>query len=104
MTTSVTLAAAFPIAGVWLGAFGLIVAIVLIPVFPFILRARRRKAKAELHEKIEKATADILADGVVSGPKGPYVPHVRSGAGSSLGPSNETSPPKANAYHGTPWN
>jgi hypothetical protein len=95
---------AFPIAGVWLYAFGLIVAIMLIPIFPFILRRRRRKAQQELHEKIEKAKAKILADGVVSGPKGPYVPRDRSGARTSLSPNNDTGPHKANAYHGTPWN
>lgn len=98
------IAAAFPIAGLWLYTFGLIVAIILLPVFPMILRRRRRKDQQELHEKIEKAMVDILADGVVSGPKGHYKPHRRRGARSSLYPYNETRPPKGNAYDGMPWN
>ena len=93
----------FPIAGVWMLAFGAIVAVILIPIFPFILRRRRRIGQQELHEKIEKAKADILADGIVSGPKGDYVARDRSGSRTSLGPNNDTSPPKANAYHGTTW-
>jgi flagellar biosynthesis/type III secretory pathway M-ring protein FliF/YscJ len=97
------LANAFPVAGVWVYAFMAIVALILIPIFPFILRRRRRRAQKQLHERIEKAKADILEDGVVEGPKGPYVPHNRSGVKTDLWPPHDTRPPKANAYHGMPW-
>ncbi|MFC1499325.1 hypothetical protein ACFLS1_12760 [Verrucomicrobiota bacterium] len=97
------LANAFPVAGVWMYTFMAIVAIILIPIFPFILRRRRRKAQQELHDKVEKAKADILEDGIVEGPKGPYVRHKSWGVGTRLPPSSETVPPKTNAYHGGPW-
>ena len=98
------LANAFPVAGVWLYVFMACVAVVLLPIFPFILRRRRRRAQRELHAKIEKARASILEDGIVEGPKGPYVPHRSSGAKTELYPHNETGPPKGNAFHGMPWN
>jgi hypothetical protein len=104
MNRLIFIAAAFPIAGVWLYTFGLLVAIILTPVFPFILRHRRRRAKAELHEKIEKAIDGILADGVVSRPKGRYKPCRHHGARTSLHPYNETRPPRGNSYDGMPWN
>ena len=97
------LANAFPVAGVWLYTFMAVFAIVLIPIFPFILRRRRRRAQQELHEKIEKAKANILEDGVVEGPKGPYVQHTPWGVGTELPPSSETGPPKGNAFHSGPW-
>ena len=97
------LANAFPVAGVWLYAFMAIVAIILIPVFPFILRRRRRLNQRELHDKIEKAKADILENGVVEGPKGPYVRHKPWGVGTALPPSQHTDQPSVNAYHGGPW-
>ena len=100
---NLVLANAFPVAGVWMYAFMAIVAIVLIPIFPFILRRRRRRAQQELHEKIEKAKADILEDGVVQGPKGPYVRHKPWGIGTELPTSSETGSPKGNAFHGGPW-
>ena len=78
-------------------------AIVVVMLLPFMLRRRRRREQRELHDKIKKAKADILEDGVVEGPKGPYVPHRRSGVKTELWPPHDTRPPKANAYHGMPW-
>ncbi len=40
------------------------------------LAAEERQLR-EIREKVAKAKASILADGVVSGPKGKYVPHIR---------------------------
>lgn len=97
------MANAFPVAGVWMYTFMAIVGSILIPIFPFILRRRRRRAQKELHDRIEKAKADILKDGVVAGPKGPYVPHVPWGVGTEVPPPHDTRPPKAKAYHGGPW-
>ena len=59
----------------WMLGWMLICLLILLPVFPFILRWRRRRAQREAHQKVEKAKADILADGIVEGPKEPYVPH-----------------------------
>ena len=87
------------VVSILLGSVALLSAIVL----PVILRRRRRRAQQELHDKIEKAKADILEDGVVEGPKGPYVRHKPWGVGTELPPSNETGPPKGNAFHGGPW-
>jgi hypothetical protein len=101
---SVLLANAFPVVGVWLYGFMAVLALVLLPVFPFILRRRRRRAREVLHAKIEKAREKILEDGIVEGPKGPYVPHRSSGVKTTLYPHNETGPPKSNAFHGMPWN
>ena len=100
---NLVLANAFPVAGAWVYAFMAVFAIVLLPIFPFILRRRRRQAKQELHEKIEKARTEILEDGVVEGPKGPYVKHTPWGVGTELPPASETGPPKGNAFHGGPW-
>ncbi len=99
---NIIIANAFPIAGVWLYAFMLIVAIILIPIFPFILRHRRRRDQKEIHDKVEKAKADILADGVVSGPKGPYVGHIAWGS-RTRSQTNEAGPQKHNSFHSGPW-
>ena len=93
---------AFPIAGVWVFTFMAIFALILIPIFPFILRRRKRKEGAALHERIEKAKADILEDGIVEGPKGPRAPHIPWGS-RKRSPTNEAGPRKQNAYHGGPW-
>ena len=102
MITVVIAQNTFPVAGVWLYTFMLIFAVILAPIFPFILRRRRKREQAELHDKIEKAKADILADGVVEGPKGPYVPHESWGVGST-GRTPTGGPPQGRAYHGGPW-
>jgi hypothetical protein len=95
-------AAALPVAGVWVLTFMALFALVLLPVFPFILRHRRKVAQKELHKKIEEAKEKILEDGVVEGPKGPRARHIAWGSKRrSLTDGNST--PKHNAYHGGPW-
>lgn len=93
---------ALPVAGAWVLTFMAIFAVVLLPIFPFILRRRRKREQAELHDKIEKAKVDILEDGVVEGPKGPYVPHTRWEVGSEVGTPRD-GPPRGRSFHGGPW-
>ena len=65
-------------------------------------RRRRVREGRELHTRIAEAEADILKDGVVSGPKGPYVPHRRWDVGSEVGTPRDGSL-RESAYHGMPW-
>ncbi len=89
----------------WILAWFLICAAILIPLFPFILRRRRKRERAELHDKIAKAKSEILADGVVEGPKGPYVPHKRWGVGAQAGhdplTDHESNPVAKKGYYGS---
>ena len=96
------IANAFPIAGVWVLTFMAIVAVILIPIFPFILRRRDRREQQELHEKIEKAKEKILEDGIIEGPKGPRGKHIPWGS-KIRSATNEAGPEKHNAFHGGPW-
>ena len=93
---------ALPVAGVWMLTFMAGLAIVLFAIFPFILRRRKRREGAALHERIEKAKADILEDGIVEGPKGPRAPHIPWGS-KRRSPTNEAGTQKQSAYHGGPW-
>ena len=88
-----------------LTAFVIIGAIVIVCVIvvPFIHRHRRKRAKEQMQEKVEKAIADIMEDGIIEGPKGAYVPRRRSGVRTELWPPRDTRPPRANAYNGMPW-
>jgi len=74
----------------------------LAAVFPIILHVRRRRARRELADRVRKARDGILADGVVSGPKGAYVAHRRWDLGLT-GRTPTRGPPKARAYDGGPW-
>ena len=85
----------------WMLIFMIALAIVLFAVFPLILRRRRKKEGAALHEQIEKAKANILADGIVEGPKGPRARHIPWGR--KRGSRNDSGPPKHSAYDGGPW-
>lgn len=89
----------------WMLAWFAICTAILLPVFPFILRWRKRHAQRELHDKVEKAKSDILADGVVEGPKGPYVPHKSWNVGSRAGQEpltdGSTKPPEHKGYYGS---
>ncbi len=55
--------------------------VALILGIPIFLIARgidaREKDKKEIHKKVAAAKMNILEDGIVEGPKGPYVPHQR---------------------------
>ena len=82
--------------------FMAIFAILLISIFPFILRRRRKQESKALHERIEYAKAKILEDGVVELPKGPRAPHIPWGS-KIRSPTNEAGTQKQNAYHGGPW-
>jgi len=83
-------------------AFMILFALVLLPFYPWILRRRRKRAQEKAHEEVEKARAEILEDGKVEGPKGPYVPHKPWDVGGT-GKTPKDGPPRANAYHGGPW-
>ena len=91
-----------PVAGAWVLAFMAVFGVLLLPVFPFILRLRRRRAQSELHEKVKKAGMEILEDGVIEGPKGPYVPHRRWGIGTEVRTPRH-GPPLGRSYDGGPW-
>lgn len=91
-----------PVAGLWMLIWMLGCAVLFAAIFPFILRHRRRREQRELHEKIEKAREDILADGVVSGPKGPRVPHKPWGVGMT-GRTPREGAPRGRSYQGGPW-
>jgi hypothetical protein len=93
---------ALPVAGAWMLTFMAALAIVLFAIFPFILHRRKRKEGAALHERIEKAKADILEDGIVEGPKGPRARHIPWGS-RMRSPTNEAGTQKHSAYHGGPW-
>lgn len=82
-----------------LGALAVVIAILV----PIIHHFRRKSDRKELHDKIEKAKAAILEDGVVEGPKGDYVPHIPYAPTTPVGTPSETGPPKQKAYKGTEW-
>jgi flagellar biosynthesis/type III secretory pathway M-ring protein FliF/YscJ len=63
----------------WMLVFMLSFAIVMLAIFPLILRLRKRKEVGELHKHIEEAKASILEDGVVKGPTGPRARHISWG-------------------------
>ncbi|MBL7114542.1 MAG: hypothetical protein ISS35_02150 [Kiritimatiellae bacterium] len=100
--TTLTIAAALPISGAWLLTFMLGFSVFLLPIFPFILRRRKRRAQAELKARNDKAREAILEDGIVEGPKGPYVKHHPWNVGTPSGTPRD-GPPKARTYHGGPW-
>ena len=99
------LAAAYnelPEASAWMLGFMIVFAILLLPIMPFIHRKRRMREQVELHKRIQEATAKILEDGKIEGPKGPYVKHVPWDVGTEAGTPRD-GPPRTNAYHGSPW-
>ncbi len=83
------------------GCLGVLACLMAV-VVPILLRRRRRREQADLHDRIEKAKAQILEDGVVEGPKGPYVRHTPWGVGTEVGTPRE-GPPRGRSYHGGPW-
>jgi len=93
-----------PRAGLWMLIWMGICGAVFLLIFPLILRRRKRRAQQELHEKVEKAKADITEDGKIEGPKGPYVPHRRWNAGAGAGhealTDHQTRSPEKGGYWG----
>ncbi len=77
-------------------------AVVLFAIFPFVLRRRKRREGAALRERIERAKADILEDGIIEGPKGPRAPHIPWGS-KRRSPTSEAGGPRHNAFHSGPW-
>jgi hypothetical protein len=61
---------------------------------------RKRKREAEEQRRIiDKARENILADGRVDGPPGPYVPHHKwKDAGTPHATDGETKPPRKGGY------
>jgi hypothetical protein len=96
------IAGGIPIAGAWLLTFMLAFALLLLPIFPFILRRRKRRDQAALKARNDKARAAILEDGIVEGPKGPYVKHKPWNIGIPSG-TPRNGPLKARTYDGGPW-
>ena len=73
----------------------LLVVVPMIAVLVLLrLRLKRKKEKRKLHEQVERAKADILADGIVEGPKGEYVPHRRWRAGLARSERGDASTPR----------
>ncbi|MBM4148522.1 MAG: hypothetical protein FJ224_05715 [Lentisphaerae bacterium] len=91
-----------PRAGVWMLIFMVASALVVIAVFPFILRKRRQRARREIEERVRSAMDKILADGRVEGPKGPYVRHIPWNAGTDASTPMHGHP-RPKAYRGTEW-
>lgn len=76
----------------WGGILGFITAVVVMPL-------RKRREAKDLSKRVAKAREQILADGKVEGPKGPYVPHKKW----NVGTPHETEPIKTRSYDGGPW-
>ena len=72
-----------------------------IPVAAICYRMRRKQERetTKRQEIIESAIAKITADGVIEGPKGPYVPLKKW----NVGTPHATEPLKARSYDGGPW-
>jgi hypothetical protein len=66
--------------------------------------AKRRSEREETKRKqnIQKAIEKITADGVVEGPKGPYVPHEQWGSGTEPGTPHETKGKDGHGPYGIP--
>ena len=64
---------------------------------------QQRTSARRIQKRVEKAKKEILADGVVRGPKGPYVRHKPWRKGSGTVTSKETGKTEEPGYHGTPW-
>jgi hypothetical protein len=98
----IAMSARDPTASRWVLVWMLICLPVFMVIVPIVHYFKRRRDRRDLHDRIEKAKADILADGVVEGPKGPYVPHESWGVGTEVG-TPRSGPPRGRSYHGGPW-
>jgi hypothetical protein len=69
-----------------------------------LLVVKRRDEKNEIQRKakIQKAIHNIVADGVVEGPKGPYVPHEKWAVGTDITTPRETKAREPHGPYGTP--
>jgi MFS family permease len=77
--------------------FAMIVTLTLL-----LARRARDKSEAERKRKIQQARERILADGVVSGPEGPYVRHKSWDVGYEARTPSETKPPGGHGPYGSP--
>jgi len=79
----------------------LLVAILISLPVVLILRGvvKRKRDRLECQKKVQEARDKILADGIIEGPKGPYVPHKKW----DVGTPHETAPAKQSVYHGDSW-
>ena len=75
--------------------FAAVFGVLMVILHPLLHRRSRRRAQAELQEKVRKAKEHILEDGIVEGPKGPYVPHKKWNA-----PANVNGSPKFKGPYG----
>ena len=74
----------------------------LIMSMTLVLVKRQQEAeRLERSEKIHKAMDDILADGVVEGPKGPRVPHKQWNVGTEARTPHETKGRSGNGPYGS---
>lgn len=87
---------------VFIVVFPLIVmtaAILILPVLAVRSFISRKRDRNERIREMQKTEQSLLAHGPMKGPKGPYVPHKKWGAGTP----HETAPRGAKAYNGDFW-
>ncbi len=99
----VALVSALPEAGAWMLIWMAGCAVVLIPIFPLILRVRRRRAQRELSEKVAKAIDKILEDGVITVPQARRDSRLRLRELRGAKVPYSLQPPQTCGYHGMPW-
>ena len=80
---------------------GGIVFALIVTVLLLLARRERDKSEAERKRKIQQARESILADGVVEGPKGPYVRHKPWNIGYDTRTPRETKPPGGHGPYGS---
>jgi hypothetical protein len=78
-------------------AFSLLMAATL-----FVVKRHSENEEAKRKKSIQEAIKKITADGVVEGPKGPYVPHKQWNVGTEPGTSHETKGKDGHGPYGNP--
>lgn len=68
----------------------------------FLAKRRQVRSEAERRAGIREAVEKITADGVVEGPRGPYVAHKPWAAGARAGTPHETKPKDGRGPYSTP--
>lgn len=74
----------------------------LITLFISLARAKRRREIEAKREEIHRAIDKIMEDGIISGPKGPYVPHRPMDVGTDPHTPRETKGPGGHGPYGIP--